>query len=339
MPRPDLEALGVKYRRIPVLSIGKDVYCDTRLIIKKLEEQFPDGRLGATDGEGQALENLLETWSTDGGLFLNAVLLMPLDLPSLRDPAFLKDRSTFLTGPKWKMEDMPSLRGEAMVQVKRAFDFLESTLLADGRDWLRKTEKPTLADIHGMSLICSLFLLACPGHVVGCLEMVSMDSIGRLTFSLALFFFFFPYLAIWALDWVLDMGSLEDSIISEASHPKVFAWITRFRQALSHAKGKMEEMLVSGSEVLDGLQHESFAQIDAEFDDSDPLGLEKGEEVLVWPTDSGSTHQDAGALIGLNSKEIVLQRKTADSRFDIRIHFPRLNFKVVSAAHVQQTKL
>ncbi|KMQ43651.1 Glutathione S-transferase, N-terminal [Trichophyton rubrum] len=293
MPRPDLETLGVQYRRIPVLSIGKDVYCDTRLIIKKLEEQFPDGRLGATDGEGQALENLLETWSTDGGLFLNAVLLMPLDLPSLRDPAFLKDRSTFLTGPKWKMEDMPSLRGEAMVQVKRAFDFLESTLLADGRDWLRKTEKPTLADIH----------------------------------------------AIWPLDWVLDMGSLEDSIVTEASHPKVFAWIARFRQALSHAKGRLEEMLVSGSEVLDGLQHESFAQSDAEFDDSDPLGLEKGEEVLVWPTDSGSTHQDAGTLIGLNSKEIVLQRKTADNRFDIRIHFPRLNFKVVSAAHVQQTKL
>lgn len=101
----------------------------------------------------------------------------------------------------------------------------------------------------------------------------------------------------------------------------------------------MEEMLVSGSEVLDGLQYESFAQIDVEFDDSDPLGLEQGEEVLVWPTDSGSTHQDSGALIGLNSKEIVLQRKTADSRFDIRIHFPRLNFKVVSAAHVQQTKL
>ncbi|EZF22683.1 hypothetical protein H112_04528 [Trichophyton rubrum D6] len=321
MPRPDLETLGVQYRRIPVLSIGKDVYCDTRLIIKKLEEQFPDGRLGATDGEGQALENLLETWSTDGGLFLNAVLLMPLDLPSLRDPAFLKDRSTFLTGPKWKMEDMPSLRGEAMVQVKRAFDFLESTLLADGRDWLRKTEKPTLADIHGMSLICSLVLL----------DGFNWEADIPLRY--------FSYLAIWPLDWVLDMGSLEDSIVTEASHPKVFAWIARFRQALSHAKGRLEEMLVSGSEVLDGLQHESFAQSDAEFDDSDPLGLEKGEEVLVWPTDSGSTHQDAGTLIGLNSKEIVLQRKTADNRFDIRIHFPRLNFKVVSAAHVQQTKL
>lgn len=75
---------------------------------------------------------------------------MPLGLPTLRDPAFLKDRASFFTGLSWKVEDMPSLRGEALVQVKRAFGFLESTLLADGREWLRKTEKPTLADIHGM---------------------------------------------------------------------------------------------------------------------------------------------------------------------------------------------
>ncbi|KAM5504186.1 hypothetical protein McaMca56_000554 [Microsporum canis] len=185
MPRPDLAALGVQYRRIPVLSIGKDVYY----------------------GDGKALENLLESWSTDGGLFLNAVLLMPLGLPTLRDPAFLKDRASFFTGLSWKVEDMPSLRGEALVQVKRAFGFLESTLLADGREWLRKTEKPTLADIH----------------------------------------------AIWPLNWVFDMGSLDGSIISDTSHPKVFAWRTRFRQALSNAEAKMGEMLVSGNDVLDGL--------------------------------------------------------------------------------------
>ncbi|EFR00962.1 hypothetical protein MGYG_03964 [Nannizzia gypsea CBS 118893] len=277
LPRPDLAALGVQYRRIPVLSIGKDIYCDSRLILKKLEEQFPNGKLGATDSDGKALENLLETWATDGGLFLNAALLMPFDMPALQNPAFLKDRSSFITGLKLKMEDMPSLRAEAMVQVKRAFDFLESTLLADGRDWLRKTEKPTLADLQASSL--------------------------------------------------------------EVSHPKVFAWRSRFRQALSDAEAKMKETIVSGSDVLEGLRYESFAESEAEFDDSDPLGLQKGEEVLVWPTDSGSTHRDAGTLIGLNSKEIVLQRKTEDNQLDIRIHFPRINFKVVSAAHVQQTKL
>ena len=32
LPRKDLEALGITYRRIPVFAIGKDVYCDSSLI-------------------------------------------------------------------------------------------------------------------------------------------------------------------------------------------------------------------------------------------------------------------------------------------------------------------
>ena len=32
LPRNDLEALGIKYRRIPVLAVGKDVYCDSALM-------------------------------------------------------------------------------------------------------------------------------------------------------------------------------------------------------------------------------------------------------------------------------------------------------------------
>lgn len=48
MPKPDLVALTGGYRRIPVLQIGADVFCDTRLIAKELERVqlsaslFPD---------------------------------------------------------------------------------------------------------------------------------------------------------------------------------------------------------------------------------------------------------------------------------------------------------
>lgn len=41
MPRPDLTALGVGYRRIPVVAIGRDIYHDTRLVLRKLEVLFP----------------------------------------------------------------------------------------------------------------------------------------------------------------------------------------------------------------------------------------------------------------------------------------------------------
>jgi hypothetical protein len=33
IPRKDLEAIGVYYRRVPILAVGKDLYCDSKLII------------------------------------------------------------------------------------------------------------------------------------------------------------------------------------------------------------------------------------------------------------------------------------------------------------------
>jgi len=79
LPRPALTALGVNYRRIPVLAIGRDVYCDTRLIIAKLEQLFPDGNLGSETAFGRGLEKLLETWTIDGGVFWRTAQLIPSD--------------------------------------------------------------------------------------------------------------------------------------------------------------------------------------------------------------------------------------------------------------------
>ncbi|WP_095077650.1 glutathione S-transferase family protein [Pseudomonas sp. Irchel s3h17] len=50
MPKPDLTALTGGYRRTPVLQVGADVYCDTALIARRLEQEkalpgfFPEGR-------------------------------------------------------------------------------------------------------------------------------------------------------------------------------------------------------------------------------------------------------------------------------------------------------
>ncbi|AMB84454.1 glutathione S-transferase [Pseudomonas agarici] len=50
MPKPDLTALTGGYRKTPVLQVGADIYCDTELIARRLEQQkasptlFPEGR-------------------------------------------------------------------------------------------------------------------------------------------------------------------------------------------------------------------------------------------------------------------------------------------------------
>ncbi len=148
MPRPDLAALGVSYRRIPLLSLGRDIYCDSRLMLQKLEAHFPDGALGAQGSEGKALERLLEKWTFDAGMFARASQLLPLNLPLLKNSVFTKDREQY-SGRSWNKESMERARPEALVHLREGFEFLETTLLADGREWILKTEKPSLADIEG----------------------------------------------------------------------------------------------------------------------------------------------------------------------------------------------
>ncbi len=42
MPKPDLIPLTGGYRRIPVMQIGADVYCDSQVILAELERRYPD---------------------------------------------------------------------------------------------------------------------------------------------------------------------------------------------------------------------------------------------------------------------------------------------------------
>ncbi|KAI8946947.1 hypothetical protein F4801DRAFT_32098 [Xylaria longipes] len=99
MPRPDLSLLGVSYRRIPVLSIGRDVYLDTRLILQKLEALYPasaahpgiSGASGAGNPEHTALEQLISARTIDAQLFKNLVQCVPAG--TFSDPAFLRDRA------------------------------------------------------------------------------------------------------------------------------------------------------------------------------------------------------------------------------------------------------
>jgi len=127
------------------MAIGKDVYCDTRIILRKLEELFPDGKIGATSPDAWAIQKLLEIWHVEGPLFSRAAGSMPLS--SFNDPKFSKDREQ-MTGRPWNMEAMEKFRPDALAYVRSAFSFLEK-LLADGRQWIVSTSQPSLADIDG----------------------------------------------------------------------------------------------------------------------------------------------------------------------------------------------
>lgn len=82
LPRADLEALGVTYRRIPVLSIGCDIYCDSSLIAKVLQDRYQ--RLPTTPAD-----KAYEAFGTM--VFSQCLPVMPV---SRLTPEFVKDRET-----------------------------------------------------------------------------------------------------------------------------------------------------------------------------------------------------------------------------------------------------
>jgi glutathione S-transferase len=145
-PRPDFQNLGLSYRRIPVLAIGRDVYCDTALILRKLETLFPKEPLGVSDHREKAIEDLLEQWSQTALMKIGPALLPP-SVPLLSDHTFLEDRKALwgdIFDPESFSKSLPGL----LVEVGSNIDILEN-LLGDGRTWLQDTKAPTLSDIHG----------------------------------------------------------------------------------------------------------------------------------------------------------------------------------------------
>jgi glutathione S-transferase len=70
MPKPDVVALTGGYRRTPILQIGADVYCDTALIARVLEELAPAPSF-FPQGDTYALQAAARF--ADSTLFLNTV--------------------------------------------------------------------------------------------------------------------------------------------------------------------------------------------------------------------------------------------------------------------------
>ncbi|KAL0467072.1 hypothetical protein QR685DRAFT_533322 [Neurospora intermedia] len=333
LPRPDLSSfLGIKYRRIPLLSIGRDVYLDTRLILSKLEDlDLPSSlnspKLSAAPGtDALALQNLLSHYSIDGGLFSRAAqLLFSLDNPLLRDPQFLADRADFVAGgggapPKFSREEMAALGPEALADLRDYCQMLETTVLADGRDWILKNttdnnNKPGLADIE----------------------------------------------AVFVLHWVMSLpGALPKEQFNEDKFPRVWKWVERFRVAVGEttttptptqqtaAQKKGDSSNSSKVATVKGDQARDLILGAGWNEDSEKKeveageaivqfhGLKKGMLVEVWPTDSGSApaHRDVGRLVMLDSREVVIENEKG-----VRVHAPRHGFRVKPSSQAVASSL
>lgn len=92
LPKPDLLPLTGGYRRTPVLQIGADIYCDTFLILRRIERLHPKPSLHA-DTEPGLVAAL--TWWVDKTLFLPALGLVGATKGHTIPKEFLAERKAF----------------------------------------------------------------------------------------------------------------------------------------------------------------------------------------------------------------------------------------------------
>jgi glutathione S-transferase len=140
-PKPELTPLTGGYRRTPVLQIGADIFCDTRLILRELERRkpqpsiYPDGTTAVADMIAYWAEN---QFFRPMSLYVSGTNLdlLPRDLQA--------DRS--------RMRDLPVPSGATVERaakrnapcVRAQLPAIEA-LLTGGHAWIAGTQV-TLAD-------------------------------------------------------------------------------------------------------------------------------------------------------------------------------------------------
>jgi glutathione S-transferase len=134
LPRPILEELDITYRRIPLLAIGKDVYCDSSLIIDTLQSKY--NRLLAT-----AADKAYQVFGI--GIFGSAINIVPTAGLSQE---FIKDRETIFSG--LKNPNFGELRPSGLAEMKAKFQIIESDFLGKSSGPFVAGEKFGIADLH-----------------------------------------------------------------------------------------------------------------------------------------------------------------------------------------------
>jgi glutathione S-transferase len=140
MPKPELLPLTGGYRKIPVMQIGADVYCDSQCILRELERRHPTPSL--TPDGAHATHWGLSFWS-DRVLFQAAVAVIFGQMADAVPKEFIEDRSK-LSGRPFDTEQMKAAVPMMSEQLRAQLDWIEAQL-RDGRRFLLGSE-PGLAD-------------------------------------------------------------------------------------------------------------------------------------------------------------------------------------------------
>ena len=181
MPKPDHVELTGGYRRVPVLQIGADVYCDTHCIVRVLDRLYPDPPLVPRGRE--TVEHALSRWAeTTFMLGVHALFA----LGGVFTAEFVEDRKKTMVPPGLNLDSLKVVLPTRLLQIRANLERLERQL-SDGRAFLLGAE-PSLSDLsafHPLRLIAAQprleALLAPPRRLSAWAERVRAIGHGKPT--------------------------------------------------------------------------------------------------------------------------------------------------------------
>jgi glutathione S-transferase len=335
-PRPVLTRLfNLGYRKIPVLAIGHDVYCDTAIICEALEHQFPSsvgyGSLYPRDATGRTNQALLRGFAsfwTDRPFFRVTTGLIP---GSVWRTSFGDDRAK-LIGHRLDPEKLEKKIPQNLSNLDLQLSLFEDLFREADDEWVFWTPTPSLADI-------SIFYQLSWG-----MDMASGKGIYNLTGG-------------GTPDTAADSGA--KSVFNAERYPATWLWFERFKvhmQRLPDVEKVIDDK--EAERLLEGIPDTGPKVLPTPAKPHDQLdargGLVPGAVVSITPDDTGRDeyvfpypkHVDScgrmlmrrvisptiGELMHTTPEEIIITPLAKDGRkpvvSDVRIHFPRLGFVI-----------
>ncbi len=138
MPKPDYTELTGGYRRTPMMQIGADIYCDSKLCAQVLERLHPTPSLFPTSDVATVWG--LARWAETG--FMMAILVF-FGSGAVFDEAFIEDRKKM--APGLDLDRIKAIVPAKLLQLSSNLDRLERQL-GDDRAFLLGAS-PSLADL------------------------------------------------------------------------------------------------------------------------------------------------------------------------------------------------
>ena len=147
-PRHELAPMIGGYRRVPVMQIGADLYCDSQCILRELQSRLPEPTFypGGASGLPWAVGRWMETSVFDAGV---AVVLggsadeMPED--------FARDRARLYFGPEGNVQALKADMAHNIAQLRGQLGWIDARM-ASGRRFILGDD-PGLPDAMAYYLI------------------------------------------------------------------------------------------------------------------------------------------------------------------------------------------